>query len=360
MAFPLLPATLLLITAGLAALDYFLPPEPLPSAPDTEPITPPYTPPFTGGQCVGRPYRLEVGWTDNRGAVYAVFGNDNSPGGTSPVDVPTLLAQGTVVNGKINSITSFNRIGTSTAYRMTINGAFVNFLPNGTPSNPVIRRVFPIGFTDNCGNIPNPNPGFPIAGSGLAQSPDPDLDELAEPLTLGLVPTNLAALLAAALAALQAAETIADLANALVDAIDAIGKLIDKLNPKKKDDNKSIFKFDFGQIQKDGYLKFYGTNNNPNFEAVYLDILFTSEPIGIGRYFGEKSPNRYIYNRLGYIAFVSPSLGVMEVRELEFYRCSLPVPKDCVGFFYHLGLNGTIKANATAIYELEEEPIEEE
>ena len=52
MAFPLLPATLLLITAGLASLNYFVPPEQLPSVPPTTPLEPDYVPPFAGGQCL--------------------------------------------------------------------------------------------------------------------------------------------------------------------------------------------------------------------------------------------------------------------------------------------------------------------
>lgn len=334
MAFPLLPATLGLIAAGLAALDYFLPPEPANPAPPTFPIAPPFEPPFEGGQCTGVIYLFDLSRNGN------VVQSFSSLGGQ--------------FNFYFNSENTAFGISTSGGNTPLID-AIGNF-PEYSITN--IRRQD--GQSDNCGNLPNPNPPYPIGGTGLADSPEPNLDEGAEPLVEGLVPANLAALLAAALAAMQAAESIAALAAALADAIRAIKDVIDELKPENRDRNKSKFKFDFGEIQKDGYLKFYGTNNNPNFEAIYLDILFTEEPIGIGKYFGSKSPNRYIYDRLGYIAFVSPSLGVMEVRELEFYRCSLSIPKDCVGFFYHLGLNGAIKANASAVYELKLEPIEEE
>lgn len=355
MAFPLLPATLLLIAGGLAALDFFLPPEAEAPAPDTEPIAPPYTPPFPGGQCATLydiTYEVKFFRRDT-GALDSVNNGSARVGG--PIGGFVITQQNPpatfnyVVNLDAVSVTSGTRpIGITSGGSGIIWDIEANILS--------ISRAD--GLADDCGDLPNPNSPPPIPSTGLAQSAPPSLAEDTEPLTLGLVPLNLAALLAAAKAALAAAATLAELANAIAEVLDLIAKLLDELKPENRDKNKSTFLYQYGSIEKDGFLRFYGEVSNDGFEAIYLDILFTQIPNGIGKYFGERSPNRYIYNRLGYIAFVSPSLGVMEVRELEFPRQSFSVPKDSIGFFYHLGLNGSIKANASAIYEKEELPVE--
>jgi len=358
MIFPLLPATLLLVTAGLITLNYFVPPEQDAPAPDTEPIQQPFTPPFTGGQCDGGRYTavVRVDWINT-------LNNAQS----TTINVPFSVGGQVPLFGAISGVTA-----TLEAPDM---GYSVKLQHKDSVGNPANRIVFEgfggiksgltaailsvarIDGADSCGDLPNPNPPISIPSSGLAQSAPPDLQD-SELLSQGIVPLNLAAILAAALAALRVATTIAEAVAALADALEAIKKAIDKLLPKERDKNKSFFRYVYGGIEKDGFLRFYGDVSNQGFEAVYLDILFTNIPSGYGKYFGTLSPNRYIYNRLGYIAFVSPSLGVMEVRELEFPRQSFSVPRDSIGFFYHLGLDGVIKANASAIYEKEEVPAE--
>lgn len=358
MAFPLVPATLLLITAGLATLDWFLPPDADAPAPDTEPIAPPYTPPYTGGQCnvlynvtwrsvfvrTGLPPEINTGVRNNiRGRIRGSFNRSIKP--ASPTDT-RFKGDAGIIGTDING----NPQETRVIDLLFGDGVSLEFT--------ILSVVRSDGLPDNCGDLPNPNPSFPIAGTGLAQSSPPDLEVDSEPVTEGLVPLNLAALLAAARAALAAAATLAELAAAIAEVLDLIGKILDDLNPKNRDKYKSTFLYQYGSISNDGFLRFYGDVSNDGFEAIYLDILFTDIPSGYGKFFGELSPNRYIYNRLGHIAFVSPSLGVMEVRELEFPRQSFSIPKDSIGFFYNLGLNGSVKANASCIYEREEVPAE--
>lgn len=356
MAFPLLPATLLLISAGLAALDYFVPPEVDDPVLPTEPIDPPYSPPFNGGQCSGVVYDVTMSEIRRR---------------RSDPSIVDYNQNFTVrVKGAIGGLTVLQQSPPERFfYRLTLDAESIQFGTRpievgGAQSGTIwdveseilsITRVD--GQDDNCGDLPNPNPPFPIASSGLAQSGDPDLLNDSELVSSGLVPINIGALLAAALAALRVATNIAEAVAALADALAAIKEAIDKLFPKERDKNKATYKYDFGSISKDGFLRLYADVSNAGFEAIWLDVLITNIPQGYGKYLGELSPNRYIYDRLGYIAFVSPSLGICEVKEIEFPRQSFAVPKDCIGFFYHLGLNGVTKANVSGIYEQELEPI---
>ena len=330
----------------------------LPSAPPTSPVSPPYTPPFSGGQCVGRPYQLEVGWTDSRGAVYAVFGNDNSSGITTPYPESLIRSQGMGVSGKIDSITSFVRLGTSTAWRMTINGVFVNFIPSGSPSSPVIRRVFSVGFTDNCGDIPNPNPAPPVASDGLADSAPlavVDDEELVIGAPLVTIP-SIGAIVAAIAAAVRVASDALAAIKELVNAIETIGEILDKIRDwiedrdKDNDKKKSLYRHDYGSVRKDGFLRLYPNGEHNGFSPQYIDLQLLSIPISYGKYFGELSPNFYRFKSLGHISFVSPSFGVLSTHELEFSRISLNVPDNAFGFFYHLGLDDTIRANVSLFY----------
>jgi hypothetical protein len=329
-------------TGGLSeALDYWKRTL-LPSAPTASPVTEPYTPPFTGGQC-SNGYQVNISFNQKPSNVR-----------TSPFSLGTTTA-------RISGVSTFNTSPNGTA------GIVVNS-PSGNLTfevNSNFASDFQIeslvrngGLPDNCGDLPNPDAGDPINGSGLAETGQPpDLEEDAEPVYEGsplVAIPSFASILAAALAAAKAAATALEAIAAIADALSAIGKLLDRLKEfldgEEKEESRSIFRFDFGSIEEDGFLRLYPFSNTAKFRAEMLDLQFLSIPTYYGKYFGIKSPNFYRFKELGYIAFVSPTFGVLSQVSLEFGRCSIPIPEDSIGFFFHLGLEGGIIANVSAFY----------
>lgn len=312
----------------------------LPPAPTASPLAPPYTPPFTGGQCYTT-YNM----------VYSVPRTDGS---VNPEGATTTIS-GRIIGG----------------YK-DVNGVGVEIQP--TPGGQIFKVPFLGAATaitvridsltradsapDNCGDLPNPESGEPIAGSGLAEAGQPpDLEEDAEPVYEGspiVAVPSFAAILAAAIAAAKAAGTALEAIVEIAKAIEAIGDLLNRLKDfldgEEKPENRSIFKYDFGSIEFDGFLRLYPFVNLAEFKAEMLDLQFLSIPTYYGKYFGTKSPNFYRFKELGYIAFVSPTFGILSQVPLEFGRVSIPIPDNSIGFFFHLGLEGGIVANVSAFY----------
>lgn len=317
-------------------------------APQSGDYLPPYDPPFSGGQClntryiVGAEVLINGAWqfSDN---LIAIFGKVSYIG--IEEDRTRLRARNS--RGNDISVFPFQISSFATEFR-----------------NPVLRPT--VGEPDNCGDLPNPNSPTPTNSSGIASdgfnpSAEPNT-ELAAPL-VPFLPSFLAAL-NAALAAAAAAGNALDGIKAVADAIGAIADLLKKIREdlnekeKEKEKNKEVLSYEFGGIEKDGFLRLYPSDSFADSEAVQLDILITAIPIGYGKYFGRFSPNYFEYKRLGHIAFVSGSFGIIERKYIEFGRSSFSIPKGCVGFYYHLGLDGIIKANASALYLREVEQIE--
>ena len=312
----------------------------LPSAPTTNPLSPPYTPPFTGGQCYTS-YNVDYSVPSNAGG-FIISGATT----TVPGRIIGSYKDGAVYGLEVQTspTASVARIPFGAAAAAT--GVQINSL----------SRVD--GSPDSCGDLPNPDSGEPVAGSGLAESGQPpDLEEDAEPVYEGspiaAVP-SFAAILAAAIAAAKAAGTALEAIVEIAKAIEAIGDLLNRLKDfldgEEKPKNRSVFKYDFGSIERDGFLRLYPFVNLAEFKAEMLDLQFLSIPTYYGKYFGEKSPNFYRFKELGYIAFVSPTFGVLSQVPLEFGRVSIPIPDDSIGFFFHLGLEGGIIANVSAFY----------
>jgi len=330
-------------TGGVSsALDY-LKRALLPPAAEATPLDEPYTPPFTGGQC---------------NTSYRVF--------TSSVSLPSGVRGAPrltfVTSNRITGIVPFNDEGGSSGIRLFEQGSTS---PQVDSINASFGRDFQVesivradGLADSCGNLPNPNPAPPISGSGIAEAGQPpDLEEDAEPVYEGsplVAVPSFAAALAAALAAARAAATALEAIAAIADAISAISRLLDRLKEfldgEEGNEDRSISRFDFGSIEFDGFLRLYPDVNLLGFKAELLDLQFLSIPTYYGKYFGDKSPNFYRFKELGYIAFVSPTFGVLSQVPLEFGRCSIPIPEDSIGFFFHLGLEGGIVANVSAFY----------
>lgn len=334
---------------ALFAAGYFLRDSLDAPPPPTTPYQEPYTPPFLGGQC-NKIYRVNLrtrrddGFEQDWGTYF----------GQAPIQFVGLF--GSEAEGL--------RIGVRFA-----NGAFPS--PNIGVYQPerytdLSTWVPNDGSPDNCGNLPNPNPEFNpndtgLAGGGFNPSAEPNT-ELAAPI-VPFLPSFLAALnaaLAAAAAAANALEGIKAVADAIAAIADLLKKIRDDLNEKEKekDKNKEVLSYEFGRIEKDGFLRLYPSDSFADCEAVQLDVIVTAIPLGYGKYFGKFSPNYFEYKRLGHIAFVSGSFGIIERKFIEFGRSSFTVPKGSVGFYYHLGLDGVIKANASALYLREVEQIE--
>lgn len=333
----IVPALIPLIPL-LLGLDY-LRRQLLPQAPATTPQGEPYTPPFSGGQCIAD-YRVffKVVNQDNgnetlgndiyRGAIGGVFGNGTASTG---------LITG---NGNISLYENQPR----------------NFLEIVS-----VERVG--GLPDDCGDLPNPNPTPPIPSDGVADSPpleveDDDLVVEGAPI----VPYNpLSAALAALLAALKAASDLKDAIDFIGDMLDKIGKGIDEVKDwlddknKNPDSGKDVKRHDYGSIRKDGFLRLFPSGELNGFTPEYLDLQLLSIPVGYGKYFGDLSPNFYRFKSLGYISFVSPSFGNLQTVEIEFSRCSINIPDNAYGFFYHLGLEDVIRANVSLFYSIDKE-----
>lgn len=317
----------------------------------TQPAANPYTPPFTGGQCTDKIYNVKIR-----------FQISNDFVNYFDYDAPETYE----CNGRVGGVRP-NTLGDG-----RIGFQLFGSRPDGTQfvfggSNPTFTQLwrnFAIreitvkgGGVDNCGNLPNPNPAPPIASDGIADGASPNLDanalKIVEGAPLAVLPNFGAALLAALEAARQAANAL-DAIKSIADAIESIKDLLDKINEdtedKDKDRKKDIYRYEFGSIRKDGFLRLYPTTESNSYKAEQIDINLLSIPVYYGKYFGQNSPNFYRFKALGYIAFVSPTLGIIEYKQIEFSRMSLVVPNDCIGFFYHLGLENEIVANVWGYY----------
>ncbi len=320
----------------------------LPDAPSTEAVGEPYTPPFEGGQC-------DAAYTYTVFAIRISNGLPESFGNRS-------------TSGAISSIEPFNNNPVlGSGIRVTSGGATATVNANaGFYRDFYISNIVRSdGQPDGCGNLPNPNEPPSPSSDGLANSAPPDLAD--DDLVIEgspIVPYNpLSAALAALLAALKAASDLKDAIDFIGDMLDKIGKGIDEvkdwLDDKNKDPSsgKDIKRHDYGSIRKDGFLRLFPNGEANGFTPEYLDLQLLSIPIGYGKYFGNLSPHFYRFKSLGYISFVSPSFGNLQTVEIEFSRCSINVPPNAYGFFYHLGLENAIRANVSLFYSIDK-PVE--
>lgn len=370
---------IILGSLALALADYLYRKFLAPPVPDTSPLSPPYTPPFTGGQCAGEKYNFTVTYF---------------PGGRTEID------NRVDITGAIGSAYFTYNDGISDNYSIPTGQGPIGYRSSRVP---IVSNVVKFnGSIDQCGDLPNPIPGLPIGGGGLAKSPPPVLyppsgDPNANFYTIiagiaaiaGVAATAAIAAGTAATAAASAAATAAAASASAAGAASAAGsaaaaaasaaegtaiaigkiaeaiaqviklileleKEIRKLKTKEADKDKEkakkVVRYDFGSANKDGFITLYPINNPDTFVANFIDIRIFNIPMGSGKYFGDKSPHYYKYKSLGQIHFVSPTFGILESREIDFARLSLNVPDNCFGFFYHFGLDGVINANISAFY----------
>ena len=336
----------------LGALD-FLRKQALALVTPTAPIGIPFILPFTGGQQVGVWYILEGGFLvqNDDGTTYVDFGVVY--GGQFRGAIKRIFTQ--VVNGSIGAYVEDSR----GVYQIFggVGGKTKGYLYSLklTPGN---------GIADTT-NLPNPNPSPSISDDGIAANDPPNLDgaptviEAVPPLILPSFAVALSAALAAARNALDALEAIKAVARAIEALSDLLKKKNDEENKKEKEKKESqdTIRYEFGSIEKDGFLRLYPDSNLLKYVAQQLDISFVVIPPYLGKYFGKFSPNYYrhkptsnLISSLGYISFVSPTFGVLSTHHLEFRRTSIKVPENSIGFYYHLGLDGALIANAFAFY----------
>ena len=315
-----------------------------PPAPSTQSSGVPYTPPFTGGQrrvnylVKYQRYIISNGIVAENGAL-TLFGKIGG-------DYEDAAGIGIIYNN-------------GQKYRVAE--------PNlSLPQRIRIISVTPQdGQPDSPDNLPNPNPNPSIGDDGIADNGSPNLDSA--PTVIEAVPPiilpSFAAALAAALAAARNALDALDAIKAVARAIEALSDLLNKKNAeenkkeKEKKETQDTIRYEFGSIRTDGFLRLYPDNNSLKYVAQQLDISFVTIPSYLGKYFGKFSPNYYRYkpasnliSSLGYISFVSPTFGILSTHHLEFRRSSIKVPENSIGFYYHLGLDGALAANAFAFY----------
>jgi len=349
---PLLTGFVLLGGTISFALDY-LNRGRLPGVPETTGVQEPEVGGFTGGQCQDVAYRVNIRFelTNDGGATWIPFDDNTNYS----------------VNGKVDGIEGYEVGDGRTGFRIFrknsagVRSIAVQSFPAATQNwrNFSIRAITRADSApDTCGNRPNPNPQTNPSTDGIADSTAPSADAIDdtpiyEGAPLVAIP-SFAAAITAAIAAIRAATNALAAVQAIADAIEAISKLLDRLKEfldgVENPENRSIFRYDFGSIEFDGFLRLYPFVNTAKFKAELLDLQFLSIPTYYGKYFGVKSPNFYRFKELGYIAFVSPTFGVLSQVPLEFGRCSIPVPEDSIGFFFHLGLEGGIIANISCFY----------
>lgn len=309
------------------------------------PLQTPYTPPFTGGQCE---------------KVYTITYRYRAISNSSPArnrDITESVLGIGPVRGIATNIVF--RPNDSTIYQVIVDARSIAS-PNERPiiggfatansydsfTAEIISIIANDGI-DNCGDLPGSSPTIGDNNNGLYQNEDEYSPEL---IKEGLAPLPIAALLTAAAAALEAAETIGELADAIAGIAEALKNAEDNEKSKERGEHFRLFRLNIGNVSRDGQIQINRfQNGNGTEKPLTLEVEFTSIPQGFGRYFGDNSPNRFIYQRLGYIAFISPNLGVIEVHECEFPRHSFNIPENCIGFYFHFGLNGNVKANLSCI-----------
>lgn len=351
----MLPLISLAVPFVLGGLDY-LRRQLLPFAPLTTGVSAVYTPLFTGGQCLVQ-YNIVIRDVLNGTArfTYSLQFLDGAIKGIEKRASTT--NQGFVHWGIVHGVNQFSVYST---IPQSASDQHTDFIESITRAD---------GQLDNCGDPPNPTPTPSISDDGLATSPSPNPNNFL-PLITGIAAATAAAFLAAksaAAAALAAAKSaaiggnVADAIAKLADALAEILKLLAALEKKKakeKDEEKTVSKYDFGRVEKDGFLRLYPNENLAKQELSYLDIQVENIPTYTGKYFGQLSPHYYRYKSLGYISFVSPTFGILETRQIDFRRLSLNPPENAFGFFYHFGLDGILKANLTGFYTKKEEEAE--
>ena len=325
-----------------------------PPAPPTTGLSEPFVPPFTGGQCSGVNYYVTYVWVNS------------STGNTQARQFYGL--------GKIGAL--YQQNGT---WFFTMNGVPKDIVSvAGASGSPYLRPgdgiVIEGGGSDNCGDIQGTNPSSSPSGDGSAYSPPPNIDgggtggsgngiKLIQGSPIVLIPDFLGAFNAAlslaknATDALAAIKAIADAISSLKDLFDKLKDALDGKDKDKEDEAKSVYRYDFGSIVGDGYLRLYPDANTNKLRCSYIDVNIIQIPPTMGKRFGRFSPHRYVYDQvgnrfgsLGYISIVSPTFGVMKTVELEFRRISIECPPDGYGFFYHLGLNNQVSGNVSAFY----------
>ncbi len=324
----------------------------------------PYIPPFTGGQSVGVNYLVivEILFNITPSTPYYSAGINRDTSGT----VSYYLGSGQykIIAGKIESI-SFSKPNASTL-DVFINGSFFfqsGFVAvgqsNASPVSARIKEVYRLdGQPDIGGNLPNPDPPPQTNENGLSNRNEPAEEDF-EDIREGLAPIAVSGALAAALAALRAATDILEAVAALADAIKAIEDLLKDKENKDEDKDKKLSIYSFGRISRDGYFDLYPSGSTIERECLYIELELMDIPGAYGRFFGRRSPNYFRFFDLGYISFVTPTYGILETHRIRFGRVAFIPPEYATGFYYHLGLNGVIKANCVGFY-ADPQPVEVE
>lgn len=343
-------------------------------------------PPFFGGQCDGGYYIEVVAIYPSGNTVYGYFNGQTFFNRLSEAG----QRQTNIFTQKLETVEVFSQ---SNGDGLKINGITIvlfgleNFTQRATSIK--LGRLLPVSRPeDNCGNIGTPSIGNPnnglygfnfdgsdfssissgiAAAAALAAAAAATAAAKASTAAALGAATAAKAAIGAAAAAAASATTIGGLAAAIGSIVNLITDLLDlfrvleeeKEKEKEKEKQEEELKkkiprlevSNFGTRQRDGFLSLY-PQGREDIKAIQLNTILRFVPTAFGRFFGQLSPNRFIYQKLGYISFVASNLGVIETVDIEFPRHAITIPDNAIGFFFHFGLVGNVRIELEGLYEV--------
>jgi hypothetical protein len=322
----------------------------LPSAPATELIQEPFTLPFTGGQCVGRSYR--------------VICERNRISTNQGISLFTINTNGAILGTEFRSIN-----GALFWYLLTTSGGqgIVN-VTQASANNDLYRIVSVTpnnGLPDDCGNLPNPNPPFPPE-YGLVDAENGDDGTGGALVYAGLPIPTVAGILAAL-------KTIADTIRVVADALDGVRKigdaikkiadLLDQLFGDKKDRDREKPKYRryavggwYRCVAVDGFIALTPITLGGVQAIPYkIQFLANSFPASASRVLGVNSPSISIDSLpFFYLLLQENDYGVTSVKPIRTLNSSTYIPPFHRGVFWNFRLNPSINAKFRLFYQTEQ------
>lgn len=322
-----------------------------PILPPPNPQIPPYTPPFTGGQCVGETY-------------YTAYRVRQFQGGNLINTSFRTFPQTEMVRGAVRGISS-----ASIDNGDPVNGAkLVDTAPDGServrfagfgfsnaPNVDVVVDQIELQYqgvgTDNCGNLPNPNPPIPpfVGGGNLLPVPN----ENPEVYHAGAIVPVLSGILAALAAIASAIGTIGNVLDGIRAIGDAIGKIREWLEEKEKEKpkNRTIWAGRWSSMEIEGGTDLITQLIDGQVLSPYqVQIEIERFPVTCSRKLGINSPSFAHLEPLGYLFPRSANGGYSEVIPIRFLRNSASINEDTRGLSWSFRENPLVKARFRVWY----------
>jgi len=341
----------------------------LDDASTTAPIAPPFAPPFSGGQC---PVAYNISFD------YFV---ERDPIGLS------LTLNGNVIGG-FSGDGTFGALGSPIVTRPTESTwdiripcrsfggvSYERSIASGGTSNVVDVRItrFEVsrtdGLPDNCGDLPNPNPPFPLSANAFSSGNGDDGTD-GEIVYAGLPVLSAAALVAALkllaeaiAAAADALEGVRKIGEALKGIIDLIDELLngkkekDKENPKNRRYSVGAWR---AMTTIDGLIPTTAITLDGKIALPYkVQVVIKEFPNTSSRILGVLSPSLSIDSLpLFYLLLQEDDFGISAVKTIRTLNSSTSIPPFHRGVFWNFRLNPQMEGKYRLFYQTE--PEEEE